>query len=138
MNIGGTPGKVSRPKVQNMLIFASRHKTSTEDNDFTYQFPLLSIGLQSDINGNPYDPLRKNVLADLSSMLEAHLCVSLTEMSIVWCQVDSGQVAVVKDSGTLCAAVMDHQNAGKHTIQLYVVKKFGKPKAEGEYNSSGS
>ena len=78
------------------------------------------------------------VVADLKKIIEMRLNVSLADMSIVWCLVGSGQLAVLNDIQSLRAVILDHQTAGKHAIQLYVVKKFGKLKTKAEHDGVDS
>ena len=111
---------VSRPELDDMIVSATRHRKSIEDSDFTSQFRLRKIFYAGFMS---LESVQK-----LNAVLEDRLHISLTDnsMSIVWCLVESGQVAVVNDYESLCAVVKDHQNASKHAIQLYIVNNSGK------------
>ena len=119
------PAMILRPDPRYMTISAARHKNSNEDDAFTCQFPLLNIELSYADSFNR-----------LKSMLEARLRVSLKDMFVVWCLVESGQLTVLNDFDSLRVAILDHQNAGKHNIHLYVVNKFGKIRTKTKSGSS--
>jgi hypothetical protein len=131
MATGDTPNTVSRPKYDDMIVSVTRHKKSNEDNTFTCQFPLSSLKDEDDNpDGSLDEYLVWNAFSKLKTTLKSRLENPLTDMSIVWCLVESGQLAVLNNREALCAAIMDFRNAGKHAVQLYVVKKFGKIKPE--------
>lgn len=44
------------------------------------------------------------------------------DSSIVWRMNESGQIAFVRSPASLFAAIIDHKNAGKKTVQLFIVK----------------
>ncbi|KAG9750163.1 hypothetical protein KCU73_g6647, partial [Aureobasidium melanogenum] len=114
----GNPCKTSRPASRDMIVSIARHKTSFEDSTFTCQLPLgvLHKGVWE---GTDY--LEVPALFQFYSIIEHRLSTSRTDMSVVWCLTESGQLAVINDIDSLRAAVKDHQNAGKGTIQLYLV-----------------
>ncbi|KAH0008523.1 hypothetical protein KCU78_g11195, partial [Aureobasidium melanogenum] len=120
---GDTLERISRPAFSDMIVSVARHKTGFADSTFTYQFPLWNF---SATQSGSQDHLRTWInpfVADtMKSTIQDRLDVSLTDMSVVWCMSGSGQVAVVNDKNSLCAAIMDHQYTGKRVVQLYVVK----------------
>ncbi|KAG9668141.1 hypothetical protein KCU99_g8525, partial [Aureobasidium melanogenum] len=115
----GDPCKISRPAFRDMIVSIARHKTSFEDSTFTCRFSLevLEKGVWE---GTDY--LKVSALFQFYSIIEHRLSISRTDMSVVWCLTESGQLAVINDIDSLRAAAKDHQNAGKGTIQLYLVK----------------
>ncbi|KAH0294009.1 hypothetical protein M436DRAFT_63851 [Aureobasidium namibiae CBS 147.97] len=120
MASGPVPGMVLQPRVNMMIISVARHKISIEDNVSTCQLPLESI------NHDPSRPsislyawLKPEALENLKTMIEARLRISLAHMSIVWYMIESGQLATVNDRESLCAAIMDHINFRRHTVQLH-------------------
>lgn len=122
MTTGGTPGTVSHSRLNDMIVSVTRHKNSPEDNAFTCQFRLTSISTTNLMSCT----VDAESVGKLRSMLEDRLCVSLTDMSIVWRLFETRQVAVITDLESLATAIVDHSSAGKYTIQLYVVKNSSK------------
>ncbi|KAH0160023.1 hypothetical protein KCU67_g6889, partial [Aureobasidium melanogenum] len=114
--------KAYRPEARNMIVSISRHKNSLEDLTFTYQFPLSTIrSLDKDLFVQT-STFPSWAVARLRSLVEIGLHTSLTDMSMVWRLSESDQIATISDAETLCAAILDHQNAGKSMIQLNLVK----------------
>lgn len=123
----GTNNKAYRPAFKDMIVSISRHKVSFEDTTFTYQFPLSCLGRSnSDPPPTVFHYLSLDAYTRLDSIIDENLRVSRTDMSLVWCLTESDQVAIIKDFRTLGTAVLDHQNAGKGMVQLYLVKSYGK------------
>ncbi|CAD0083787.1 unnamed protein product [Aureobasidium vineae] len=121
----GTHDRHIHPVFDDMTISISRHENYFEDTTFTYQFPLSALNTQ-DIRAHTLNQwLGQSAFDMLSSYIEGSLHIPLTDMSIVWCLSESGQLAVINDRCGLIAAIMNHQNAGRSTVHLYVVKNYG-------------
>lgn len=136
MASGPAPGMVLQPRVDMMIISVARHKNSIEDNVSTCQLPLVSINYQPNPSISLYAWLKSEALETLKTMIEARLRISLAHMSIVWYMIESGQLATVNDRESLCAAIMDHINFRRYTIQLYVIDNFGEIPGRLEKRSS--
>lgn len=113
---------VPRHAFEDMIVSVARHKTSIGDSKFTYQFPLSALA--SHVSGGTH-LLNNPSFAQFNSIVERGLGISRSEMSVVWCLTESGQLAVINDLDSLCAAVLDHQNAFQSIVQLYAVKNSG-------------
>jgi hypothetical protein len=122
-NIGqGDPP--TRPELEHMIVSVNRQKLSSDDMQWTTQFPLENLRSSNDkvfsisklsfsrLLGEIWDNLRREVQEE--------------GLSVVWVMSAIDQLGVVRDDGSLRAAILDHQNAGKHTIQLYVIREKGK------------
>ncbi|KAG9595327.1 hypothetical protein KCU77_g5023, partial [Aureobasidium melanogenum] len=118
---GDSLKKTSRPAFKDMIVSIARHKTCIEDTALTYQFPLSILENWTMDGGSPREPT-PSAFPQFNSIIENSLRVARVNMSVVWCLSESGQLAIINDINSLRAAIMDHQNAGKSTIQLYVVK----------------
>ena len=136
MASGPAPGMVLQPRVDMMIVSVARHKNSIEDNVSICQLPLVSINYQPNPSISLYAWLKSEALQTLRTMIEARLRISLAHMSIVWYMIESGQLATVIDRESLCAAIMDHINFRRYTIQLYVVDNFGEIAGKLEKRSS--
>lgn len=126
MASGPVLDRVLIPRVDMMIVSVARHKNSIEDKVSTCQLPLASINYQPNPSISLYAWLKLEALETLKMMIEARLRISLAHMSIVWYMIESGQLATVSDRESLCAAIMDHINFHRYTIQLYVIDNFGK------------
>jgi hypothetical protein len=114
----------ARPELEHMIVSVNRQKLSSDDMQWTTQFPLENLRSSNDklfsisklsfsrLLGEIWDNLRREVQEE--------------GLSVVWVMSAIDQLGVVRDDGSLRAAILDHQNAGKHTIQLYVIREKGK------------
>jgi hypothetical protein len=138
MVVGHTPRVVSRPEPHEMIVSVRRSKHSINDNTYTCQFPLSYVGSKVNSSSSLSTWLKENALNELKFMLISRLCILPTGMSIVWPMTETRTLGTVNNRASLCAAIMDHQNAGKHTIELYVVKNSGKAGTKIESRGSES
>jgi hypothetical protein len=140
MATDNTPCTVSRPKLDEMIVSVNRRQDLlTIDNAFTCQFPLSDLTyFHANPTNIPVMWLKQVAYTDLLTLLEARLKTCLDEMTIVWCLAETGQLAIVNDRSSLCAAIMNHQHSGKHLIQLYIVDDSGKVEKNPGNNGSHS
>lgn len=136
MASGPASGMVRQPGADMMIISVARHKNSIEDKVSTCQLPLASINYQPNPSISLYAWLKPEALETLKTMIEVRLRISLAHMSMVWYMIESGQLATVSNRESLCAAIMDHINSRRYTIQLYVVDNFGQIAGKFEKRSS--
>ncbi|KAK5999839.1 hypothetical protein QM012_004927 [Aureobasidium pullulans] len=115
----------ARPELGHMIVSVNRQKIVSDDMDWTTQFPLedLRSSTTGDFSINQLSYSR--LLGEISEKIRSN--VESEGNSVVWVMSNDNQLGIVRDTGSLRAAVLDHQIAGKHIIQLYVVKE----KAEG-------
>ncbi|THW21657.1 hypothetical protein D6D02_00248 [Aureobasidium pullulans] len=97
-----------------MIISITRHRRALNDATYTYQIPL---SVQKKFSA-------KGMYEDLLSVVRVRLELSLDkeDSSIIWRMEDSGQIAFVRSPNSLLAALLDHKNAGKKVVQLFIVK----------------
>ncbi|KAG9580648.1 hypothetical protein KCU77_g12519, partial [Aureobasidium melanogenum] len=107
------PQPSERAIEHNMIVSWTRHRHSTDDVTYTYQFPLTQA--------TPVDT-QYEFLLNMKGMLYIHLDIHGDEYSVVWRMSETGQIAFVRNQGSFDAAVLDHKNANKKIIQLFVVK----------------
>jgi len=125
LNNNGSYGiPAARPELEHMIVSVNRQKLSSDDMQWTTQFLLKNLSNSKDnaisistlffsrLLGEIYDNLRSQVQEE--------------DLSIVWVMSAIDQLGVVRDDGSLRAVVLDHQNSGQYTIQLYVVREKGK------------
>lgn len=116
-----------RPAFKDMIVSIARHKIDTSDSTFTYQFPLWALKMGQPTSQDYLDDWLSVLAAEILEMfIQKHLGIPLADISVVWSMSGSGQLAVVNDRPSLCAAIMDHQRSSKPVIQLYVVKNSSK------------
>ncbi|OBW69680.1 MAG: hypothetical protein AUREO_002380 [Aureobasidium pullulans] len=97
-----------------MIVSITRHRRAVNDTTYTYQFPLFAW---KRVRGDQtYDDLIESVLNRLG------LASDPVGSSIVWRMEETGQIAFVRSPASLFAAIIDHKNAGKKTVQLFIVK----------------
>ncbi|CAD0110279.1 unnamed protein product [Aureobasidium uvarum] len=112
-----------RPDLEHMIVSVNRQKRASDDMQWTTQFPLENLRnstMSNDafsISQLSYSRLVGEISDNLRSQVEEE------GLSIVWVMSAIEQLGVVRDNGSLRAAVLDHQNTEKHTIQLYVVRE---------------
>jgi hypothetical protein len=130
MATDNTPGTVSLPKLDEMIVSVNRRQDhSSIDNAFTCQFPLSDLTyFHANSTNIPVMWLKQVGHTDLKILLGTRPKTCLDEMTIVWCLAETGQLAIVNDRSSLYAAIMNHQHSGKHLIQLYLVDDSGKVK----------
>ncbi|THY96262.1 hypothetical protein D6C95_05213 [Aureobasidium pullulans] len=97
-----------------MIVSITRHRRAADDATYTYQFPLFAWRNSS----------AKVMYEDLLRIVRRRLKLPLDkeDSSIIWRMEDSGQIAFVRSPNSLLAALLDHKNAGKKTVQLFIVK----------------
>ncbi|KAH0284934.1 hypothetical protein KCU62_g7950, partial [Aureobasidium sp. EXF-3399] len=115
----------ARPEFEHMIVSVNRQKLSSDDMQWTTQFPLKDLSNSKDnaisISTFFFSRLLGEIYDNLRSQAQEE------GLSVVWVMSAIGQLGVVRDDGSLRAVVLDHQNSGQHTVQLYVVRE----KAEG-------
>jgi hypothetical protein len=114
----------ARPQLEHMIVSVNRQKQFSGDMQWTTQFPLENLRSSNDIAISIGNLSFSRLLGEISENLLNQ--VQEQGLSVVWVMSSIDQLGVVSDNGSLRAAVLDHQNAGKHTIQLYVVREKGK------------
>ncbi|THW48593.1 hypothetical protein D6C76_08209 [Aureobasidium pullulans] len=97
-----------------MIVSITRHRRALNDATYTYQIPLSAWRKFS----------AEDMYEDLLSIVRVRLELSLDkeDSSIIWRMEDSGQIAFVRSRNSLLAAFLDHKNAGKKVVQLFIVK----------------
>ncbi|KAI4758809.1 hypothetical protein E4T52_08984 [Aureobasidium sp. EXF-3400] len=110
-----------RPQLEHMIVSVNRQKQFSSDMQWTTQFPLENLRSSNDIAISISDLSFSRLLGEISENLLNQ--VQEQGLSVVWVMSVIDQLGVVSDNGSLKAAVLDHQNAAKHTIQLYVVRE---------------
>ena len=113
-----------RPQLEHMIVSVNRQKQFSSDMQWTTQFPLENLRSSNDIAISISNLSFSRLLGEISENLLSQ--VQEQGLSVVWVMSVIDQLGVVSDNGSLKAAVLDHQNAGKHTIQLCVVRETGK------------
>lgn len=109
---------IEKSSEDDMIVSCTRHRRTPTDATYTYQLPL-----------SWYNGIRSSdvvLLADLKNMLRNRLDTDMDNRSIVWRMSETGQIAFVNSSNSFNAAVIDHKNANKKTIQLFVVSNSSK------------
>ncbi|THV86922.1 hypothetical protein D6D29_01122 [Aureobasidium pullulans] len=96
-----------------MIVSITRHRRAVNDITYTYQLPLFGKQVHGD---QTYDGLIESVRNRLE------LASDPVDSSIVWRMEETGQIAFVRSPASLFAAIIDHKNAGKKTVQLFIVK----------------
>jgi hypothetical protein len=114
----------ARPELEHMIVSVNRQKLSSDDMQWTTQFPLENLRSSNDKVISISKLSFSRLLGEISDNLRSE--VQEEGLSIVWVMSAIEQLGVVRDDGSLRAAVLDHQNTGKHTIQLYVIREKGK------------
>lgn len=107
----------TEPSEDNMIVSYTRHRRSANDATYTYQFPLARV--------TPADT-KEIFLMRLKYMLADCLDTLGIGYSVVWRMSETGQIAFVRCQSSFEAAVLDHKNANKKVIQLFVVKNDSK------------
>ncbi|KAI4721816.1 hypothetical protein E4T48_01827 [Aureobasidium sp. EXF-10727] len=116
-----------RPELQHMIVSVNRQKYTSDDLQWTTQFPLENLRIPSTVTNTfsidqlSYSRLLGEIFDNLRKQVEEE------GLSIVWVMSGIEQLGIVRDNGSLRAAVLDHQNVGKYTVQFYIVME----KAEG-------
>lgn len=97
-----------------MIVSITRHRRAADDATYTYQFPLFAW---KQARGD-------TIYNSLVTAVQNRLGLSLNkgDSSIVWRMNESGQIAFVRSPSSLHAAILDHKNAGKKTVRLFIVK----------------
>jgi hypothetical protein len=113
----------ARPELEHMIVSVNRQKLSSDDMQWTTQFPLENLLSLNDRSFSISKLSFSRLLGEISDNLRSE--VQEEGLSIVWIMSNIEQLGVVRDDGSLRAVILDHQNAGKHTVQLYVVREKG-------------
>lgn len=113
----------TRPELGHMIVSVNRQKIVSDDMDWTTQFPLedLRSSTAGDFSINQLSHSR--LLGEISEKIRSN--VESEGNSVVWVMSAIDQLGIVRDNGSLRAAVLDHQIAGKHIVQLYIVSEKG-------------
>lgn len=113
----------ARPELEHMIVSVNRPKLSSDDMQWTTQFPLNNLSRSKDntfsISKLSFSRLLGEIYDNLRSQVQEE------GLSVVWIMSAIDQLGVVRDDGSLRAVVLDHQNSGQHTVQLYVVREQG-------------
>ncbi|KAG9750162.1 hypothetical protein KCU73_g6648, partial [Aureobasidium melanogenum] len=115
----------TRPELEHMIVSVNRQKIVSDDMDWTTQFPLDDLRSSTTGNFSISQLSHSRLVGEISEKIRSN--VESEGLSVVWVMSNINQLGIVRDTGSLRAAVLDHQHAGKHIIQLYVVRE----KAEG-------
>lgn len=110
-----------KPSEDDMILSITRHRHSDTDVTYTYQFPLSSLESKRISD--------QAILSGLKAILCARLNTDKDDHSIVWRMSETNQIAFVNSKNSFTAAVLDHMNANKKTIQLFVVRNDSKSSA---------
>ncbi|CAD0093813.1 unnamed protein product [Aureobasidium mustum] len=106
-----------KPSEDDMIVSITRQRRSAMDVSHTYQVPLSKIESRRSSH--------KSLIALFKSILRCRLQTGMDGRSIVWRMSETDQIAFVCSSNSFAAAVLDHKNANKKTIQLFVVENDG-------------
>lgn len=113
----------ARPELEHMIVSVTRQKLSSDDMQWTTQFPLNNLSSSKDntlsISKLSFSRLLGEIYDNLRSQVQEE------GLSIVWVMSAIDQLGVVRDDGSLRAVVLDHQNSVQHIVQLYVVREKG-------------
>ncbi|KAG9512609.1 hypothetical protein KCV07_g9328, partial [Aureobasidium melanogenum] len=114
-----------RPREEEMIVSYTRHRRSTNDVTYTSQFPLVarikSVTPGNVVGGIQLVPAEQRFLEGLKYMLRDVLEIDGDDYSVVWRMSETGQIAFVNFMHSFDVAVLDHKNANKKIIQLFVV-----------------
>ncbi|KAG9687182.1 hypothetical protein KCU95_g5595, partial [Aureobasidium melanogenum] len=108
-----TSALTEKPSEDEMIVSYTRHRRSAADVTYTYQFPLAQV--------TPADT-KEIFLMRLRYLLSDSLDTFGSTHSVVWRMSETNQIAFVRSQSSFEAAVLDHKNANKKIIQLFVVK----------------
>jgi len=124
-NNNGSDGiPAARPELEHMIVSVNRQKLSSDDMQWTTQFLLKNLSNSKDNAFSISTLFFSRLLGEIYDNLRSQ--VQEEGLSIVWVMSAIDQLGVVRDDGSLRAVVLDHQNSGQYTIQLYVVRERGK------------
>ncbi|KEQ63356.1 uncharacterized protein M437DRAFT_83755 [Aureobasidium melanogenum CBS 110374] len=115
----------TRPELEHMIVSVNRQKIVSDDMDWTTQFPLEDLRSSTTSNISINQLSYSRLVGEISEKIRSN--VESEGLSVVWVMSNINQLGIIRDNGSLRAAVLDHQHACKHIIQLYVVRE----KAEG-------
>ncbi|KAG9694527.1 hypothetical protein KCU95_g2792, partial [Aureobasidium melanogenum] len=106
------PQAIERANEDNMIVSYTRHRRTADDVTYTYQFPLSRI--------KPVSTLEE-FRAGMKYMLRVILDVDADDYSVIWRMSETGQIGFVRSKNSFDAAVLDHKNANKKVVQVFVV-----------------
>ncbi|KAG9577945.1 hypothetical protein KCU77_g13666, partial [Aureobasidium melanogenum] len=109
-----TCAPAEKPNDDDMIISITRHRHSDTDVTYTYQLPLSSLEAKRISD--------QAILNDFKAILRNRLNTDKDDHSIVWRVSETNQIAFVNSKNSFNAAVLDHKNANKKIIQLFVVR----------------
>ncbi|KEQ63624.1 uncharacterized protein M437DRAFT_46451 [Aureobasidium melanogenum CBS 110374] len=112
------PQAIERANEHNMIVSYTRHRRSADDVTYTYQVPLSKIRWK--------DLDDQELLESLKRALHTRLDVSGEGYSFVWRMADTDQIAFIRSRNSFEAAILDHKNANKKIIQIFVVSNDSK------------
>jgi hypothetical protein len=113
----------AHPELEHMIVSVNRQKLSSDDMQWTTQFPLANLRSSNDKSLSISKLSFSRLLGEISDNLRSE--VQEEGLYVVWVMSNIEQLGVVRDDGSLRAVILDHQNAGKHTVQLCVVGEMG-------------
>lgn len=123
INNGSQGILATRPELEHMIVSVTRQKLSSDDMQWTTQLPLNNLSSSKDnafsISKLSFSHLLGEIYDNLRSQVQEE------GLPIVWVMSTINQLGIVRDDGSLRAAVLDHQNSGQYTVQLYVVREKG-------------
>ena len=106
-----------------MIVSVNRQKLSSDDMQWTTQFPLEGLRTSKDspisINKLLFSRLLDEIYDNLRNQVQEE------GLSVVWVMSSIDQLGVIRDDSSLRASVLDHQNAGKNKGLLFVVREKG-------------
>ncbi|KAH0363071.1 hypothetical protein KCU65_g7681, partial [Aureobasidium melanogenum] len=110
----GATQLIKGPSEDNMIVLITRHKDSDIDTRYSYQFPLSACKEARSSDDTLVEYLDETIRERLGNHMDGSC--------IVWRMTETGQVAFVCSKDSFDAAVLDHKNANKKVIQLFVVE----------------
>ncbi|KAI5194832.1 hypothetical protein E4T39_08492 [Aureobasidium subglaciale] len=110
----------TRLRLGDMIVSINRQKMFSDDSEWTAQFPLTELRRDSTSSFSIGQLLYARLCGEVDDKLRRNM--ETAGITIVWVMSETDQLGVIRNDSSLKAAVMDHQNHGKYTIQLYVVK----------------
>ncbi|KAI5262655.1 hypothetical protein E4T47_09220 [Aureobasidium subglaciale] len=116
-----TPALTStRPLLGDMVVSINRQKMFSDDSEWTAQFLLKELGRTPSGSMSIDQLLYARLCGEVDDKLRCNM--ETAGITIVWVLFGTDQLGVIRNDSSLKAAVVDHQNHGKYTMQLYVVK----------------
>ncbi|KAI5197398.1 hypothetical protein AUEXF2481DRAFT_2751 [Aureobasidium subglaciale EXF-2481] len=116
-----TPAMIStRPLLGDMVVSINRQKMFSDDSEWTAQFLLKELGRTPSGSLSIDQLLYACLCGEVDDKLRCN--IETAGITLVWILSGTDQLGVIRNDSSLKAAVVDHQNHGKYTMHLYVVK----------------